>query len=116
MNKEELRKLKRRHLIYYLRTFDRNSGEILGHLVDITIEGMMLISEIPLETPKLHHLRMKLPSAIQGSCNIEFDCDSVWSRPDMNPEFYNTGFRIRSIDAVEAERIQQLIYEYGFRD
>jgi hypothetical protein len=41
----EKRKLKRRQLIYYLRVLDRDSGALVGRLVDITTEGVMLLSE-----------------------------------------------------------------------
>ena len=44
MNKEQ-RKHKRVNLIYYLEIYDNNSEKHLGYLVDITPEGLMMISE-----------------------------------------------------------------------
>ncbi len=43
--------IKRRHLIYYLRVWNNKEDKVLGHVVDITTEGLMLISEqeIPLQ-------------------------------------------------------------------
>ena len=55
------RKAPRRHLIYYLRVYDRASGQQLGHLVDLTTEGVMLVSEEKLEKG-VHSLRMDLPA------------------------------------------------------
>jgi hypothetical protein len=46
---QEKRKLKRRHLIYYLRVFEKNTDTLLGYLVDITPEGIMIMSESPVE-------------------------------------------------------------------
>ena len=54
----EKRKLNRRHLIYYLRVFDRDTSILIGHLVDITAEGIMLISEDPIETDNIFQLKM----------------------------------------------------------
>ena len=35
----------RTHLIYRLRVFNASTGKLLGHMTDITPEGMMLIGE-----------------------------------------------------------------------
>ena len=88
----ERRELKRRHLIYYLRVFDRNTDKIIGHLVDITTEGLMLISEGPLETDAIFELRMDLPSEIEGVRKMDCLAHSRWCRKDDNPDFFNTGF------------------------
>ena len=42
---EEKRKHKRVNLIYYLEIFDNTTDKHLGYLVDITPEGLMMISE-----------------------------------------------------------------------
>ena len=36
----ENRRMKRWHVIYYLRIFDQDKGSLLGHLIDITTEGI----------------------------------------------------------------------------
>ena len=59
---EEGRALNRRHLIYYfLEVNDIGSGELLGHLVDITTKGIKLVSKHPIETGKKFKLQMLLP-------------------------------------------------------
>ncbi len=42
---DEKRKFRRRQIIYYLRVFDQSTDQLLGHLVNITSEGAMIISE-----------------------------------------------------------------------
>ncbi len=42
------RQLKRWQLVFYLRVFDFNSGDLVGHLVNVHTEGMMLISDHPI--------------------------------------------------------------------
>jgi hypothetical protein len=114
--KAENRKLKRRHLIYYLRVFDRNTNQLLGHLVDITPEGAMLVSETPIPTAERFQLRMLLPAEIFGKDRLEFEAESIWSKNDINPDFYDTGFRLLDVNAEDAATISELIGEYGFRD
>lgn len=109
------RKAPRRHLIYYLRVYDRASGQQLGHLVDLTTEGVMLVSERKLEKG-VHALRMDLPATICGKTVLEFDAECLWSRNDVNPDFYDSGFRLVNPDRETARCIEDLILMYGFRD
>lgn len=110
------RRIKRSHLIYYLRVFDRVTNETLGHLVDITPEGAMLISESQLPVNKQYQVRMSLPAEIFGRQSLDFDAESLWSRHDINPDFYDTGFRLTNVEVRDTAIISRLIDEYGFRD
>lgn len=114
MKKE--RKMPRRHLIYYLRVFDRSSGDLVGHLVDITTEGLMLVSERPLEARKVYHLRMDLPPEVCGKEHLSFDAGCLWSNNDVNPAFYDNGFKLMQVDSREATCIEDLIAMYGFKE
>lgn len=112
----ERRKLKRRHLIYYLRVFDRNNDRLIGHLVDITTEGAMLIDEDPVEINTIFQAKMVLPEKVEGSREIAFDAECVWCRKDVNPDYYAIGLQLRDISPKDVEIIEYLIDEFGFRD
>ncbi len=112
---KEQRKLQRRHLIYYLRVFNNDTNEVLGHLINITPEGIMVMSEEPLETNKVYRLRMDLPADVFKKKMIEFEAESRWCKKDVNPEFYDTGFKIKNLDSEDSRMIERLIDDYGFR-
>ncbi len=110
------RKLKRRHLIYYLRVYDRNTGVLIGHMADITTGGVMLVSESSIKTNKDFDFKMTLPAEIAGNRDITFNASSVWCKKDVNPDFYATGFKINNIESKDAKLIETLIAFFGFRD
>ena len=112
----EKRRLKRRHLIYYLRVFDRNTSELVGHLVDITAKGIMLISENPVELEALFQLKMDLPQGMGDKEQLYFDARSVWQKRDINPNFHNTGFEFRKVSRAHFVVMEQLLDDFGFRD
>jgi hypothetical protein len=112
----EKRRLKRSHLIYYLRVFNCHNDQVLGHLVDITTEGAMLIHDAAIPTGMHYQLRMMLPAEIFGRDHLDFEAESLWSKRDVNPDFYDTGFRLLNVAARDAAVISRLIDEYGFRD
>ncbi len=64
--RQELREVDRRYLVFYLRVYDGMSSKILGHLVDISEKGMMLIADNAIPVNENYRLRMRLPAQITG--------------------------------------------------
>ena len=90
---DERRKHKRRHSIFYIKVYDKKTGKIAGRLVDITTGGMMLVSEKPLKIGTVSKYRMPLPEKIHDTAEISFEAKSVWNGPDVNSDFFDTGFQ-----------------------
>jgi len=112
----ERRKLERRHLIYYLRVFERGTGRLVGHLVDISTEGLMLLSEEPIEIDRVFYFRMTLPTEIRSSAHVTFTARSIWCKPDNSPDFYATGFSFEEVTSEDIRVIENLIDAYGLKD
>lgn len=102
-------------LIRYLRVFDAQTDRLLGHVVNVTTEGIMVISEKPLDIDCEFQLKMEIPQDSHNNTEIELDARSVWSKVDMDPFFFNNGLQFthcseESINAIAAlmERLKQL--------
>lgn len=113
---QERRKLKRRYLMFYSRIFDRIDGSLIGYLSDITVEGMMVISEVPLETGITHKLRMDLPEDIFGTSHLDLEAYCIWSHKDVNPNFFIAGFKLEELKPDEVKIVERIIESYGFRE
>ena len=108
------RKVLRRHLIYYLRVWDANTQKMLGHIVDITTDGFMLISEEPIENNKAYEFEVKWQAPDGKPINLRFHAESRWSSNDVNSAFYDTGFKLIDASDEVIKPIQELIEAYGF--
>lgn len=113
---EESRSLERRHLIYYLEIYDDVTGKLLGHLVDITTEGIKLVSKAPIEKGKIFRLRMRLPEDYFDEKTLRFEATSLWSTNDVNPDFYDTGFTVVGMDKRAKDIVSGLVGQFGFND
>jgi hypothetical protein len=113
---EEKRKIERRHLFYYLAVIETKTGKRIGHAVDISNAGVMLISEEPIKTNTIFSLRMFLPENIGGSRNLEFSAESRWCKKDVNPDFYITGFQLIDIPEAGIPVIERLIDKFCLGD
>jgi len=110
------RVLKRRHLIYYLEVHDLESGNYLGHLVDITTRGIKLISKEKISLNRTYILNLKLPEGYFKENEINFEGKTLWSSNDINPDFFDTGFEVTSLSLEERKILRKLIEKLGFND
>ena len=110
------RRQKRRHLLYYLEIFDVNADVLLGHIVDITNEGLMMVTKDPVETDVVFNLEMTLPERTKGREYVVFEARSIWCKQDVNPELYGVGFQIVKVEPKEAEIIESLATSEWFQD
>jgi len=113
---EEQTRIKQRHLTYYLKVFDVETDLLLGHLVDITSEGMMMVREEPLEEGQVFQLRLELPQPILMKDTFTFSAECRWSRKDGNPDLYISGFQFFSIAQNEQSVIDHLLRRHAFQD
>ena len=110
------RSIRRRHLIYYLRVWDVDAKTMLGHVVDITTDGMMLISDKPIELNKKFNLEIRWQDEHGKAKHISFEAESRWDSTDVNAAFCDTGFKILNEGIESLAPIRELIDEYGFND
>ena len=55
--------------------------------MDITTQGIMMISEEPIPVGKEFSLKMQMPGTITGREEIEFSAQSLRCKKDINPDF-----------------------------
>jgi hypothetical protein len=92
------------------------SGEMVGHLVEITPGGTMLISEKPIKTDVTYQFKMELPDDLGAKQFLAFAARSIWCSQDIIPDFYDTGFELINISPTDIALIQQLVDAFGFKD
>lgn len=109
---EEKRKMKRKNLPYYLRVVDTKTDQPIGDASNISIEGMMLISDHPIETNATFRLKMVLPKEIHGNEYLEFSAESKWWEKGFIPDSYNVGFRLKNASKEVIQIIERLMEKF----
>jgi len=90
-NLQEKKAIKRHHLPHYLLVFNRVTNKPLGSIVNISNQGMILVSKHKLLTHAQFNLQMKVP-APKGIKKINFEAMSHWCKQEVSPGHYDTGF------------------------
>jgi len=116
MPETSTRRHKRHNLIVYLRVYDRDTNALLGYLVDITQQGLMLMSEQPLEANRLYRLRVDKGEVYGPRRYLDLDAQSRWIDRDVNPKLHNTGFSLVDPSPQALGTIEGLILDLSFSD
>jgi c-di-GMP-binding flagellar brake protein YcgR len=109
----ENRTVDRRHLVFYLRVFNQDTQQILGHLTDISTAGLMLVSERKIDPGTVFQARLILPKEVMGRTELPLKIICCWCRPDSLPEFHAVGFQFEEISLSQKKLIDALITEFS---
>lgn len=113
---KNFRRIKRRHLFYYLQVKEVQTRKLIGYLVDITPFGLRLVSDQPFEPNLETELCMHLPDEMGKKKSISFHAKSIWKGKDVNSDFWAIGFEIGELGRETLQIIEDMINEYGFED
>lgn len=109
------RRSKRRHTLNgSVNIVNQYDGVVLGRLVNITTEGLMLVSAQSLATDTLYQAVLELPETINNTVRIELGMDCLWTSPtDPEADMYWSGCHIIDISEDMFASLQVLIEHFG---
>jgi hypothetical protein len=110
----ERRKLDRRDFSRYLRLMNENTGELVGHLADISTGGFKLESKNPIDANLDFLLRMDNTNDVADKDHLVFSARSRWCQKDStDPALYNVGFQLIAIAPEDIEIFIRIFEKYG---
>jgi hypothetical protein len=111
---DERRRLDRKDFSYYMRLIDQDTGDLVGHLTDISTGGFKLDSQSPIPVEKDYKFRMDLTSEVANKPSMVFIARSKWCEVDpLDPFLYNVGFQLINIAPSDIEIFQRMMEKYG---
>ncbi len=113
---KERRKTERRAFPHYMPLKNEETGELVGHMADISVKGFKLESLRPIRTDTDLPLRIEVPPDIAAVPFLVFKARSKWSLPDrIDPTSYNVGFEIVDMRAEDGQIFGLIFDKYGAR-
>lgn len=105
---QEKRKLDRCRVGDILEVFDIHSERQVGRVVDISVEGLMIYSQSPIDVNRIFQFLIPLPMDLDGCREIRLGVESLWSREGDGDGQYWTGFHVICISDQDRACIEQL--------
>lgn len=110
----ERRKVERRSISYYMRIIDASSNQMIGHLADISLQGLRMDSQKTLPVNEKYRLRINTTADVADKDSIEFVAYTRWCQPDpLQTGLLVIGFEIIKIAPHDAEIVQRIVDKYS---
>jgi septum formation topological specificity factor MinE len=110
----ERRRLNRRNVSYYLPVLDNNTMQVIGHLIDISPDGLKIDTKGPVPTSIKYNLRLDLMEEIAGKITLEFAAESIWClRDPIPPYLYKAGFQFINLGPGDIEVVTRIAEIFG---
>lgn len=106
----EQRKLARISIPDYPNIFDAHSGNTVGQLVNLSIEGLMMMTPAAIKPGTLMQLRIPLNRNDKG-IEVLVGAESLWCDETDESGACWTGFQIIDISLEHQEIISTLVYD-----
>lgn len=88
------RHIERHQLPYYLKVFNRYTDQPIGYLGNVSEDGLMIISDLPMLVGPDFDLQLKLPAREGGPQLIDLTATCLWCHEDVHPGHYDAGFML----------------------
>ena len=110
------RKTNRRYLLYFVRIYDVATNQQIGNLVDITPQGVMIVSPESIPAGQAIRMRLELTTDVAEKPFMEFPTRTIWCHPDLDPNLYDSGFEILELSLEDSGIIEKIIETFGFHN
>ncbi len=108
---DDRRKLTRYDIEDHYQVFDRVTGRKLGVMANLSIEGMMLLTENPVKKRSLFLCSVQLPQPVLGRGRIDFDGECRWCKKVKDSGWFQSGYKLVNIPVEDQTTIMCLVLQ-----
>lgn len=110
----EKRTTPRKKFNMYMRVLNDDTGEILGHMVEVSSTGLRLETVGPIPPNTDYYLRIEITPDLGSMPFIIFIARSKWCKIDaIQPNLFQVGFEIVEIVPEDKEVFLRIIQKYS---
>jgi hypothetical protein len=108
------RRIERHQLPYYLKVYNRITDKPMGYIGNVSLDGLLLISELRMLVGARFDMRIKIPGCDGVQHYIDFSATCQWCREDVTPGGYDSGFELVAPSAEYVEMVDALRHYFSF--
>jgi hypothetical protein len=111
------RKESRKKLMAFTPVYELLHKKLIGYIGDLTLKGVMVIGEKPIEVDRNFTLGIEFPegSVSISTARIVMPSRAAWCRNDDSPQYFNIGFEFLEVSPENAKVIEAILERYQFR-
>ncbi len=113
---KERRYLERIRCYYYLKVYNKETEKDIGSVVDISLDGMRLISESQFTQESPYNFIIKLPKGYVRGYSFDIEAEMRWCKKGDGENFFEAGFKFINADKSCITFLQMLISDFKNND
>src|SRR5690625_4554282 len=110
---QEFRRARRRKAPDRIPVSDAMTGQVVGHIGNLSESGMLLMANQALGNDALYQFRFALPSADGPPAPVEIGVHLLWSDQASAPGQYWTGLRFIGLSDIQVRRLRAWVNAPG---
>jgi len=114
---EERRQETREKMRAFTPVYDSHPRTLLGYLADLTLHGVMVIGEKPLDIDRLGILAIEFPDNLPDISPTHIKIPARVARctqDNTSPKYYNIGFEFTEVKPEHEKLIKAILKGYHF--
>ena len=111
------RKGSRKKLMTFTPVYEMLHKTLLGYVGDLTLQGVMVIGEKPVEVDKQLTLGIEFHECLPdlAAARVSIPSRAAWCRQDDSPQYFNIGFEFIDISPETVKIVEAILERYQFR-
>ncbi len=109
----ERRTTPRQKFSLYMRVLDDDTQEQLGHMVEVSSDGLKLETSVDLPINKDYYLRVELTPELADRPFIVFIARTRWSKVGILPNLFQCGFQIIEMMPDDKEIFLDIVKKFA---
>ncbi|MBD0687527.1 MULTISPECIES: PilZ domain-containing protein [unclassified Pseudomonas] len=108
------RRIDRQDLPCFLKVFNGVNDRLIGYLGNVSEQGLMLISTLPLMVGADFELHLKIPADEGPQKNIKLKATCLWCHEDVTPQHFDAGFSLHGAPPEYGQLVGALQHYFSF--
>jgi c-di-GMP-binding flagellar brake protein YcgR len=108
---EDYRHRPRKNTPHLVKVINQDTGETVGRVVDITADGMMLVTKDKIVKSQVYNFRIILPVMVHHRSDVCLQAKSVWITNDSNSDFSKCGFKFINLAGEEGFLLEDVMHK-----
>jgi len=109
------RRIERHQLPYFLKVFNSVTDKPIGFLGNVSEDGLMLISQLPMMIGADFDLRLKIPAGGGVYQVIDVRACCLWCHEDATPHHYDAGFSVQQAPPEYGQLVSAIRRYFSFQ-
>ncbi len=108
---EDYRHRPRKNTPHLVKVINEDTGKAVGRVVDITADGMMIVTKDKIVPGKFYNFRIILPVMVHHRSDVCLEAKAIWTTPDTNSEFSKCGFKFLNLAGEEGFLLEDVMHK-----